>query len=80
MAARENAIAVENVGVRHQQIIGKNEKCNCRRAPATGAQTRSPGVGDGEGDRPMHCLHIGIDTQNLTCRRSRPRCYSGHGP
>ncbi|MGK7903741.1 MAG: hypothetical protein AB4352_20515 [Hormoscilla sp.] len=35
--ARENAIAVENVGARHQQMIGKDEKCNYRRA-----QTRSP--------------------------------------
>jgi len=39
--ATEGAIAVENVGARHQQMIGKNEKCNYRRAPAAGAQTRS---------------------------------------
>ncbi|MBO1351011.1 MAG: hypothetical protein EBE86_028275 [Hormoscilla sp. GUM202] len=34
--------AVENVGARHPQMSGKNTKCNYRRAPATGAQTRSP--------------------------------------
>ncbi|MBO1351010.1 MAG: hypothetical protein EBE86_028250 [Hormoscilla sp. GUM202] len=75
--ATESAIAVENVGARHQQIIGKNEKCNCRRAPATAVPRLPVPRRDRLGSVTVRaiaivpCLQIGIDKQNLTCITER---------